>query len=66
MLKPRKAGWLDKGRKDLSEDRGGVSKIPQKRWNRKEGRGHKDVKRGGGQVGQGVGALKRGRARTPL
>ena len=31
-------------------------------WNRKQGRGNKDFKRGGGgKLGQGVGALKRGR-----
>ena len=34
-------------------------------WNRKEERGSKDFKKGGGKLGQGVGGLKRG-AGTPL
>ena len=41
-------------------------KYPKRKWNRTEGRGHKDFKGGGGKLGQGVGALKRGGARTPL
>ena len=35
-------------------------------WNRTEGRGYKDFKKGGGKLGQGVGTLKRGAAGTPL
>ena len=35
-------------------------------WNRKAGRGNKDLKRGGGKLGQGVGALKKGGVETPL
>ena len=37
-------------------------------WNRTEGRGYKDFKKGGGggRLGQGVGTLKRGAAGTPL
>ena len=34
-------------------------------WNRKEGRGNKDFKKGD-NLGQGVSALKRGEAGTPL
>ena len=35
-------------------------------WNSKEGRGNKDfIKRGGGKLVQGMGALKRGGAGTP-
>ena len=30
----------------------------KRRWNRNEGRGHKDFKKGGGKLGQGGGALK--------
>ena len=37
----------------------------QRGWNRKVGTGNKDVKNGGGKLGQGVGALKRGPG-TPL
>ena len=41
-------------------------KYLKKGWNRKEGRGNKDFKKGG-KLGQGVGALKRGGgAGTPL
>ena len=35
-------------------------------WNRKAGRGNKDFKNGGGKLGQGVGALKKGGVETPL
>ena len=35
-------------------------------WNRKEGRGHKYFKKGEGKLGQGEGALKRGRGWNPL
>ena len=41
-----------------------VGQIRQERL-RTEGRGHKDFKEGG-KLGQGVGALKRGWAGTPL
>ena len=33
----------------------------KRRWNRKEGRGNKDFKKGGGKLGQGLGASKKGR-----
>ena len=35
-------------------------KYLKRGWTRKEGKGHKDLKKGG-QLGQGVGALKVGR-----
>ena len=38
---------------------GDCLKYLESGWNRKEGRGHKDFKKGG-KLGQGVGALKRG------
>ena len=40
-------------------------KYLKRGWNRKEGKGYKDFQKGG-KVGQGVGALKRGGAGTPL
>ena len=42
---------------------GGCVKYLERRWNRKEGKGTKILKRWG-KLGQGVGALKRG-AGTP-
>ena len=43
-------------------------KYLKRGWNRKEGRGNKDFKKGGGKLGQGVDALKKGErlAGTPL
>ena len=38
----------------------------KRRWNRKEGRGNKDFKKGGGQAGSRVGCLKKGETGTPL
>ena len=35
-------------------------------WNRKEGKGNKDFKKGGGKLDRGVGALKRGGGLEPL
>ena len=35
-------------------------------WNRKEGRGNKDFKKGGGQTGSRGGCLKKEGAETPL
>ena len=43
----------------MREGGGNCLKYLKRRWNRKEGRGHKDFKRGG-KLGQGVGALKAG------
>ena len=45
---------------------GDCLKYPKKRWSRKERRGNKDVKKGGGgKLAQELGALKKG-AGTPL
>ena len=43
----------------LSEGGEKCLKYLKKGWNRKEGRGNKDFKKGG-KLGQGVGAVKRG------
>ena len=45
------------GRRDLGESGGNCLKYLKREWNRKEGRGHKDFKKGG-KLGQEVGALK--------
>ena len=52
----------------LCEGGGNYLKYPKRGWNRKEGRGNKEFKKGGGMLGQGVGALKKGGggAGTPL
>ena len=50
-------------RRDLHEGGRNCLKYLKKGWNRTEGRGHKDFKN---PQGQGVGALKRGGAGTPL
>ena len=54
---------MDKGRKDLSEDRGRECLKYLKRGGIEKREGDTNIlKEGGGeQVGQGVGALKRGR-----
>ena len=44
---------------------GGTLKYIKRVWNRTEGRGHKDYKKGG-KLGQGVGALKRGGDWNPI
>ena len=49
----------------LREGGGNCQKYLKRRWNRKEGRGNKDFENGV-KLGEGVGALKRGGARTPL
>ena len=41
-------------------------KYLRRAWNRKEGRGNKKIKKGGGQAGSRGGSLKKGGARTPL
>ena len=43
--------------RDLHEGGGNCLKYLERGWNRKEGSGHKDFKKGG-KLGQGVGALK--------
>ena len=58
MLKPRKAGWSDQGRRGLHEGGGNCVKHLKRGWNRKEGRGNKKFKRGE-QVGSRGGCLKK-------
>ena len=54
-----KKGWLlGLGQEELASGWGELSKISSKGWNKKEGRGHKDFKRTGSKLSQGVGALK--------
>ena len=48
----------------LHEDGGNCLKYLKRGWNRKEGKGNKDFKKGG-KLGQGMGALERG-AGIPL
>ena len=52
-------GVSDQGRRWLREGGENCLKYLKKGWNRKEGRGNKDFKKGG-KLGQGVGALERG------
>ena len=55
-----KKGWLvGLGQEGFTSGRVEQSKISQKEWNRKEGRGYKDLKRRGGNLGQRVGTLKK-------
>ena len=49
----------------LREGGGNCLKYLKRGWNRKKGRENKDFQKGG-KLGQGVGALKRGRAENPL
>ena len=54
-----KKGWLvGLGQEELAWGWGELSKISSKGWNKKEGNGHKDFKRTGSKLSQGVGALK--------
>ena len=66
LFKPRKVGWLNKVRRGVGECGGNCLKYLNRGRNRKERRGNKDFKKGGGKLGQGVGALKRGGTGTPL
>ena len=50
----------------MQEGRGNCLKYLKRGWNRKEERGNKDFKKGGGKLGQGVGALQGGRDWNPL
>ena len=63
MLIPSKVGWSDLGRTELCEGGFNCLKYLKMGWNRKEGRGNKNFKKGG-KLCQGVGALKMG-AETP-
>ena len=50
----------------MCEGGGNCLKYLKRGWNRKEGKGHKDFKKGGGgKLGQWVGALKRGWLEPP-
>ena len=53
------------GQQGLCEGGGNYLKYLRRGWNRKEGRGNKDFKKGY-KLGQGVGALKRGRGWNTL
>ena len=59
LFEPGKVGWLDKGTRRLCEGGGKFLKYLKRGGNREEGRGNKDLKKGG-RLGHGVGALKRG------
>ena len=43
----------------MREGGGNCLKYLKRGWNRKDGRGHEDFKKGKDKLGQGVGALKR-------
>ena len=58
-------GWLDQGRRGLREGGGNCVKYLKRGWNRKDGKGNKDLKKGG-QPGSKGGYLKKGEAGTPL
>ena len=48
----------------LCEGGGNYLKYPKRGWNRKEGRGNKEFKKGGGHAGSRGGCLKKGRGGT--
>ena len=54
---------LDYGRRGLREGRGNCLKYLKRGWNKKDGRGNKDFKGGGGggQAESRSGCLKKGR-----
>ena len=66
MFKPRKVDWLDKGRKDLSEDRGRECLKYLKRGGieKREG-GTNILKEGGEASGSRGGCLKKGAGLEP-
>ena len=64
MLKLRKVGWSDYGRKGVREGGGNCLKYLKRGWNKKEQRGNKYFQKGG-KLGQGVGALKGGGLEPP-
>ena len=59
FFKLRKVGWWDQGRRNLCEGGRNCLNCLKKNWSRKEGRGHKDLKKGG-QVGWRGWCLKKG------
>ena len=66
MFKARKVGWSDRGRRGLYEGGGNCLKYCTGEWSRREGRGNKDFKKGGGQAGSSGGCLKKGGCWNPL
>ena len=58
LVKSRKIGWLDQGRRDLCEGGGNCLNYLKREWNRKEGREHKNFKKGEGQAKPRGGCLK--------
>ena len=61
-----KEGWCVKlGQEGVAWGWGNCLKYLKRRWEGKERRENKDFKKGG-KVGQGVSALKKGGAGTPL
>ena len=52
--------------RDLREGGGDCLKYLKRRWNRKEGRGNKNLKKGRGQAGSRGGCLEKRGAGTPL
>ena len=50
----------------MREDRKNCLKYLKRGWNRKEGKGNKNFKKGGGQAGSRGGCLKKSGAGTPL
>ena len=65
LFKPRMVGWSDQDSRGLHEGGGNSLKYLKRGWNRKEGRGNKDFKKGG-QAGSRGGCLKKGGNGTPL
>ena len=65
MFKRRKVSWSDHDRRGVCEGGENCLKDLKRGWNRKEGRGNKDLKRWGKVVSRGE-CLKKGWAGTPL
>ena len=62
-----KEGWLvGLGQEGVERGWRDCLKYLKREWNRKEGRGNKDFKKGGGQAGSRGGCLKTREAGTPL
>ena len=49
LLNSKRVGWSDLGRRGLSEGVGNCLKYLKRQWSRKERRGNKDFKKGGGE-----------------
>ena len=59
MFKPRKVGWLDKGRRGFHEGWGNGVKYLKREWNKKRKAETKNVKKEG-KLGQKVGVVNGG------